>query len=83
MVVFEWSDWRDGLIWWIHSVYIPVEYRRKGIFRQMYKSINKKAKENQVVGLRLYVERNNYSAQETYKSLGMKETNYKIFEEMF
>ncbi|HCK99904.1 MAG TPA: GNAT family N-acetyltransferase, partial [Candidatus Marinimicrobia bacterium] len=36
MVTYEWSDWRNGLFWWIQSVYIHPDYRRKGIYRTMY-----------------------------------------------
>ena len=23
MITYEWSDWRNGTIWWIQSVYVP------------------------------------------------------------
>jgi len=36
-----------------------------------------------VCGIRLYVEKDNDIAQKTYFSLGMEETNYKFYEEMF
>ena len=36
MITYEWSDWRNGLFWWIQSVYVKKEYRRKGVFRKMY-----------------------------------------------
>ena len=35
-----------------------------------------------VCGFRLYVERENSRAQATYRSLGMKETHYRVFEEL-
>ena len=31
MVTFEWSDWRNGMFWWIQSVYVRPEYRRRGV----------------------------------------------------
>ena len=31
MVTFEWSDWRNGLWWWIQSVYVQAEFRRRGV----------------------------------------------------
>ena len=83
MITTEWSDWRDGIIWWIQSVYIRPEHRRKGIFRELYHFIKERAKENNIAGLRLYVEQNNNVAQRTYKSLGMLETSYKLFEDIF
>ncbi|MCD6205276.1 MAG: GNAT family N-acetyltransferase [Candidatus Marinimicrobia bacterium] len=83
LITYEWSDWRNGLIWWIQSVYIHPDYRRQGIYRQMYAFIKNLAKnENNVRGFRLYVEKENRIAQETYESLGMRETVYKLYEEL-
>ncbi|MBU1139437.1 MAG: GNAT family N-acetyltransferase, partial [Proteobacteria bacterium] len=28
MITTEWSDWRNGLFWWIQSVYVKEEKRR-------------------------------------------------------
>jgi ribosomal protein S18 acetylase RimI-like enzyme len=83
MVTFEWSDWRNGLIWWIQSVYVIPEYRRNGVYRAMYDSIKQMANKKQnVCGFRLYVEKENIIAQKTYAALGMTETHYKMFEEI-
>jgi hypothetical protein len=27
LITFEWSDWRNGHVWWIQSVYVDPEYR--------------------------------------------------------
>ncbi|MGE5839865.1 MAG: GNAT family N-acetyltransferase, partial [Deltaproteobacteria bacterium] len=27
LVTREWSDWRNGVFWWIQSVYVPPEFR--------------------------------------------------------
>ncbi len=84
MITYEWSDWRNGLIWWIQSVYIQKPYRRAGIFSKMYDFVKNMAeKESAVKGLRLYVEKNNVTAQMTYSKLGMEETHYKLYEAMF
>jgi ribosomal protein S18 acetylase RimI-like enzyme len=81
MITYEWSDWRNGLFWWIQSVYVRPEFRRRGIYRKMYAHIRQAASMNgNVCGLRLYVERDNQSAQTTYASLGMSKTHYLIFE---
>jgi Acetyltransferases len=81
MVTFEWSDWRDGNFWWIQSVYVAIEYRKKGIFTLLYRELERMARrEPQVVGLRLYVEQGNDSAVDIYTHLGMKETCYRILE---
>ena len=83
MVTTEWSDWRNGLFWWIQSVYVRPHYRRQGLYRELYARVKELAEqEPSVCGFRLYVERENSAAQQTYRSLGMKETDYRIFEEL-
>ena len=84
MITYEWSDWRNGLFWWIQSVYVKKDYRRKGVFRKMYNFIHVKAiSDKKCTGIRLYVENNNSIAQKVYTNLGMVETYYKLFEEDF
>ena len=83
LVTLEWSDWRNGMFWWIQSVYIEPEYRRQGIFRKMYQFISEYAKQESVIGLRLYVEQENKIAQKTYNELGMQKSNYQIYEQIF
>ncbi len=84
MITTEWSDWRNGLFWWIQSVYIQPQYRRQGIFRSLYQHIRDKARQEKgVCGLRLYVEKENTSAQQTYLNAGMQETDYRLYEEEF
>ena len=81
MVTFEWSDWRNGLFWWIQSVYVHPEYRRRGVFKALYKAVETQAHNTpDVCGLRLYVEQDNDAAQKTYAALGMTETPYRVFE---
>jgi ribosomal protein S18 acetylase RimI-like enzyme len=83
MVTTEWSDWRNGLFWWIQSVYVQAEFRRTGLYRKLYEKVKSLADgENNVCGFRLYVEHDNKVAQETYRSLGMQQTDYHMFEEM-
>lgn len=83
MITKEWSDWRNGLFWWIQSVYVIPEFRRKGIYRAMYQKVKDLAdRTGNICGFRLYVEKQNIAAQKTYESLGMGETHYKMFEEM-
>jgi ribosomal protein S18 acetylase RimI-like enzyme len=83
MITTEWSDWRDGDFWWIQSVYVKPEFRKLGVYRAMYAFVQSlaAAKPN-VCGFRLYVERENITAQKTYASLGMQETHYNIFESL-
>jgi ribosomal protein S18 acetylase RimI-like enzyme len=83
MVTTEWSDWRNGLFWWIQSVYVQPQYRRMGLYSKLYEKVKNLAQDNNnVCGFRLYVEHENITAQKTYRSLGMEKTNYQLFEEM-
>jgi ribosomal protein S18 acetylase RimI-like enzyme len=80
MITFEWSDWRNGDWWWLQSVYVKPEFRRHGVFRAMYDHIERAAQAApDVVGLRLYVEKENRRAQSTYASLGMTEEHYLMY----
>jgi ribosomal protein S18 acetylase RimI-like enzyme len=82
MVTYEWSDWRNGWFWWVQSVYVRAEARRTGVFRALYREIERQAAADpSVIGLRLYVERDNTRAQATYRALGMVETTYGVMEE--
>ena len=81
MITYEWSDWRNGMFWWIQSVYVEKEYRKQGVYKKMYSYIKDKAlKDSACTGIRLYVEQENKIAQSVYKKLEMKETHYKLFE---
>ncbi len=83
MITTEWSDWRNGMFWWIQSVYVRPEYRRQGLYRELYERVKELAEqEPDVCGFRLYVERDNVSAQKSYTALGMHETPYRLFEEL-
>ncbi len=83
MVTYEWSDWRNGMFWWIQSVYVRPEYRRQGLYRELYTHVKELAEQDDAVcGYRLYVERDNSAAQQSYRRLGMRETDYRIFEEL-
>jgi len=83
MITTEWSDWRNGLFWWIQSVYVLPDLRRQGIYRKLYSFVKDHAENNKnVCGFRLYVEKENLNAQKTYQSLGMSETEYKLYEEV-
>ena len=84
MVTYEWSDWRNGMIWWIQSVYVHGDYRRSGVFSALYGHVESLAREDPgVCGIRLYVERENVRAQRTYESLGMTNTDYQVMQSMF
>jgi GNAT superfamily N-acetyltransferase len=81
MVTYEWSDWRNGIFWWIQSVYVPPEYRVQKIYRTLYEHTAALAKEQEnVCGLRLYVDKENDRAHRVYEKLGMTLTNYDMYE---
>jgi predicted GNAT family acetyltransferase len=81
---FEWSDWRNGEIWWIQSVYVHPDFRGKGVFRALFthmKELGEAAVD--CCGIRLYMERENETARESYRRLGFSETGYVVFERLF
>src|SRR5262249_3343090 len=70
-ITYEWSDWRNGWFWWIQSVYVRPEARRRGAFRALFQYVRDSARADpHVIGIRLYVERENHAAHRTYESLG-------------
>lgn len=80
MITFEWSDWRNGMMWWFQSVYIQPDHRKKGLFRQMYQHILDLARQKNVREVRLYVDKDNVAAQKVYESLGMTQSHYLMYE---
>ena len=84
MITYEWSDWRNGNLWWIQSVYVVPSARKQGIFRLLYDNVISLAKQSgDAAGVRLYVEKDNRGAQEVYRKLGMAVTAYRVFEIIF
>jgi GNAT superfamily N-acetyltransferase len=80
----EWSDWRNGWIWWFQSVYVHTDYRRRGVLRALFQHIRSVARsEGNVIGLRLYVEDNNSLAHQTYQALGMKPAGYHVYDDLW
>jgi ribosomal protein S18 acetylase RimI-like enzyme len=81
LITYEWSDWRNGRLWWIQSVYVDPEHRRRGVFRALYRHVEALARRDRACcGLRLYVEKSNRQAQRTYRALGMSLTDYAVME---
>lgn len=85
-VTYEWSDWRNGVFWWIQSVYVKPRWRRQGVFQQMYGYLLEKGKtmaeaqEMRCCGVRLYHEKDNEAARKTYQKMGMEDTDYRMME---
>lgn len=83
MITTEWSDWRNGLFWWIQSVYVRPDARRTGVYTALHRAVRSRAVDAEdVCGLRLYVDAQNADARETYEALGMTQTSYRLYEEM-
>jgi len=83
LITYEWSDWRNRMVWWIQSVYVAPAARRGGIFRALYHHARNEAHREGAGGLRLYVDVTNSRAQAVYAALGMKGDHYRVFEDMF
>ncbi len=83
LILKEWSDWRNGDVWWMHSVYVIVKYRGQKVFSEMFRFVENMAQTENVRGLRLYVDKTNVVAQKVYQKLGMNGEHYQLFEKMF
>jgi GNAT superfamily N-acetyltransferase len=84
MITYEWSDWRNGVFWWIQSVYVDPGWRRRGVFRRMHEAVATQAKADPTVcGIRLYVDQENHTAETVYQRVGLARSAYKVFEEDF
>ena len=84
LITFEWSDWRNGVFWWLQSVYVEKEWRRRGVFKQLYDHVLREGKRRgNVAGIRLYVEQDNAAAQGVYRQAGLSAAPYKVFETDF
>jgi GNAT superfamily N-acetyltransferase len=81
LITYEWSDWRNGVVWWIQSVYVIPEFRKRGVYAGLYEHVKQTA-DASVKGIRLYVDRRNKAAQEVYRRLGMNGEHYLVFEWM-
>lgn len=81
LITYEWSDWRDATFWWIQSVYVDADHRRRGVYTAMHGYVLDRARADaDICGVRLYVERTNTGAQATYKRLGMDHSHYDLYE---
>jgi GNAT superfamily N-acetyltransferase len=83
LITYEWSDWRNGMVWWIQSVYVVPPYRNRRVYAGLYAHIrNLIAEDESIRGIRLYVDERNKTAQEVYTRLGMNGEHYRVFEWM-
>jgi GNAT superfamily N-acetyltransferase len=81
MITYEWSDWRNGNLWWIQSVYVKEAFRGLGVFARLFERVKALAQaQKNVPALRLYMHGQNGRARRAYERLGMKQTHYQVFE---
>ena len=81
LITYEWSDWRNAFFWWIQSVYVSPDYRRRGVYKALHVyAAAEGRRHSNICGLRLYVDKDNRIAQETYASLRMRQTHYDMYE---
>jgi GNAT superfamily N-acetyltransferase len=83
LTTYEWSDWRNRMVWWIQSVYVAPDARQRGVLRMLYETARREALAAGAGGLRLYVDTSNTRAQAVYAALGMAGDHYRVFEDMF
>lgn len=83
LITYEWSDWRNKMVWWIQSVFVVPEFRQKGVFKKLYNHIQAIVENDDTIcGLRLYVDKQNIRAQNVYRNIGMNGEHYQVFEWM-
>jgi len=81
LAIPEWSDWRNGTVIWIHSLYVIPQARGQGVFKKLYLNLKKQVERSpKLMGLRLYVDKRNKSAQEVYEKLSMSKEHYDLYE---
>ncbi|MHC4691744.1 MAG: GNAT family N-acetyltransferase [Planctomycetota bacterium] len=81
LAIPEWSDWRNGTVLWIHSLYVVPEARGRGVFKKLYLNLKEQVEQSpELVGLRLYVDKQNKSAKKIYEKLGMSRDHYELYE---
>ena len=83
LTLYEWSDWRQGTVLWVHSVFVKKEFRGQGVFKKLYHMLQERVRQKPgYLGVRLYVDKRNLNAQKVYKALGMNDEHYSLFEWM-
>jgi len=78
MITYEWSDWHNGNRWWIQSLYVQPDFRRKGVFSGLLLKLRLLAEEEKALELMLYVIHSNASAQQAYLNQGFEDSGYRM-----
>jgi GNAT superfamily N-acetyltransferase len=82
MITYEWSDWRNGIIWWLQSVYVKTSHRQQSVFKNMLAFVEQQAIAKKSVGIRLYMDNQNSNAAKTYERCGFTQSDYLILEKL-
>jgi len=83
LITYEWSDWRNQHIFWLQSVFVIPEYRGKQVFSLMFDYVKKLVNDDDnIAGIRLYVDNTNAHALKVYNAVGMDGEHYNTFEWM-
>jgi len=84
LTTYEWSDWRNGRVLWIQSVFVEADQRGKGVYRKLYEYVKERVQldDTDFRGIRLYVDKTNTAAQKVYEKLGMENHHYEMYEWM-
>jgi ribosomal protein S18 acetylase RimI-like enzyme len=77
-VVREWSNWNAGYYWWVQSLYVKPEHRRRGFMKRLLAAVRESARQSRALDLRLYVHKNNKRAIKAYRKAGFIEADYRI-----
>jgi GNAT superfamily N-acetyltransferase len=77
-VVKEWSNWNAGYYWWIQSLYVRPDHRRRGLMTRLIRVVRESARQSKALDLRLYVHKNNRRAIKAYLEAGFVHSDYRI-----
>jgi len=83
MITYEWSDWNCCDYWYLQSVFVEPDHRRKGVFGKLFKYVEQACINAKSASLRLYVDKTNENAKQSYLKLGMQISHYEMFEKDF
>ena len=79
LITYEWSDWRNQMIWWLHRIYVTPKWRKKGALKKIIKKLDELAEKKNVYAMRLYLHSNNKNAIYAYEKTGWEKLPFKIY----
>lgn len=79
LITYEWSDWRNMDIWWLHRIYVKKAWRHRGILKKLFMEVHRRAAKNNVFAIRLYLHETNREAEKIYRKLGMEMAPFRVF----